>query len=45
MAPEPEFTAPDGRRVVRRHKTVNQDRFRQVGSFELIYDITHHDGH
>jgi SAM-dependent methyltransferase len=42
--PEPEFTTPDGRRVVRRHKTVAQDRFRQTGQFELIYYVTHPDG-
>jgi SAM-dependent methyltransferase len=42
--PEPEFTAPDGRRVVRRHKTVEQDRFQQIGRFELLYDVTHPDG-
>jgi SAM-dependent methyltransferase len=41
---EPEFTTPDGRRVVRCHKIVAQDRFRQIGSFELIYDVTHPDG-
>jgi SAM-dependent methyltransferase len=41
---EPEFTTPDGRRVVRRHRTVSQDRFQQVGHFELIYDVTHPDG-
>ena len=41
---EPEFTTPDGRRVVRCHKIVAQDRFRQIGTFELIYDVTHPDG-
>jgi len=41
--PEPEFTAPDGRRVLRRHKTIAQDRFRQIGSFELIYDVARPD--
>jgi SAM-dependent methyltransferase len=41
---EPEFTAPDGRRVVRCYRTVAQDRFNQTGTHELIYDITHRDG-
>jgi SAM-dependent methyltransferase len=44
LSPEPEFTTPDGRRVVRCHKTVSQDRFQQIGHFELIYDVTHPDG-
>jgi len=41
---EPEFTAPDGRRVNRCYRTVAQDRFNQIGSHELIYDVTHPDG-
>jgi SAM-dependent methyltransferase len=41
---EPEFTTQDGRRVIRRHKTVAQDRFNQVNQFELIYYVTHPDG-
>ena len=41
---EPEFTAPDGRRVIRRHKIVERDRFNQVQHVELIYDVTHPDG-
>ena len=40
---EPEFVAPDGRRVRRRHKTVAKDRFSQVNQFELIYYVTHPD--
>jgi SAM-dependent methyltransferase len=44
LDPEPEFTMPDGRRVVRCHRTVAQDRFNQIGQFELIYDVTHPDG-
>jgi len=44
LAEEPEFTVPDGRRVVRRHKTVAQDRFNQVNDFELIYYVNHPDG-
>jgi len=42
---EPEFSTPDGRRVVRRHKTVAHDRFNQVNQVEVIYYITHPNGH
>ena len=41
---EPEFTTPDGRRVIRRHKIVERDRFNQIQHVELIYDVTHPDG-
>jgi len=41
---EPEFTTPDGRRVVRRHKVVSRDRFNQINYVELIYYVTHPDG-
>jgi SAM-dependent methyltransferase len=41
---EPEFTTPDGRRVIRRHKTVAHDRFNQINDFELLYYVTHPDG-
>ncbi len=41
---EPEFTMPDGRRVLRRHRTVARDYFRQVNEVELIYYVTHPDG-
>ncbi|MEP6963744.1 MAG: class I SAM-dependent methyltransferase [Acidobacteriota bacterium] len=40
-----EFTMPDGRRVVRCHKTLSRDRFEQLNRHELIYDVTHPDGH
>lgn len=40
----PEFTMPDGRRVVRRHRTVSRDLFDQVNEEELIYYVTHPDG-
>jgi len=43
-AEEPEFTAPDGRRVTRRHKTVAHDRFNQIGDFELVYYVNHANG-
>jgi len=41
---EPEFTTPDGRRVVRRHKIVSRDRFNQINDVALIYYVTHPDG-
>jgi SAM-dependent methyltransferase len=41
---EPEFTMPDGRRVIRRHRTVSRDRFNQIDDHELIYYVTHPDG-
>jgi SAM-dependent methyltransferase len=41
---EPEFSMPDGRRVVRRHKVVARDRFTQVNRIELLYYVTHPDG-
>jgi SAM-dependent methyltransferase len=41
---EPEFTIPDGRRVLRRHKTIARDYANQVTQVELIYSITHPDG-
>lgn len=42
--PEPEFTMPDGRRVLRRHRNTRPDHFLQVGHHELIYDVTHPEG-
>jgi len=44
FAEEAEFTVADGRRVIRRHKTVSRDHFNQVGHFELIHYVTHPDG-
>jgi hypothetical protein len=41
---EPEFIMPDGRRVVRRFRTVRRDWLAQVQDVELIYYITHPDG-
>jgi len=41
---EPEFTTPDGRRVVRWHKIVARDVVNQVSQVELIYYVTHPDG-
>jgi hypothetical protein len=41
---EPEFTMPDGRRGIRRHKIVAKDYFNQVNQVELIYYVTYPDG-
>jgi len=42
--PEPEFTMPDGRRVIRRGRIVSRDWFNQVQDIEMIYYVTHSDG-
>jgi len=44
IAGEPVFHMPDGRRVVRRYKVVNHDRFNQINDFELVYYVDHPDG-
>jgi SAM-dependent methyltransferase len=44
MSPEPEFSMPDGRRVLRKHKMVSRDPFLQVIQAELIYYVSHPDG-
>jgi SAM-dependent methyltransferase len=41
---EPEFSMPDGRRVIRRHKIVERDYFNQINYVELIYYVTHQNG-
>ncbi len=41
---EPEFTTPDGRRVLRRARMADRDWFNQVQHAELIYYVTHPDG-
>ena len=41
---ETEFTMADGRRVVRRERTVSRDLYNQVQDVELIYYVTHPDG-
>ena len=41
---EPEFTMPDGRRVLRRARIAGRDWFNQVQDSELIYYVTHPDG-
>ena len=41
---EPPFTTPDGRKVIRRQKTVAINRFDQIGHYELIHYVSHPDG-
>ena len=41
---EPEFSMPDGRRVIRTQKIVARDYSNQINDVELIYTITHPDG-
>ncbi len=41
---EPEFTMPDGRRVIRRQQIISRDLFNQIQDVELIYYVTHPDG-
>jgi SAM-dependent methyltransferase len=41
---EPEFSMPDGRRVIRSHKTAAHDRANQFTDVELVYYVTHADG-
>lgn len=41
---EPEFTTPDGRRVLRRHRIVARDYANQINQVELVYYVTHPDG-
>jgi SAM-dependent methyltransferase len=44
LEPEPEFTMPDGRRVIRKHKIAARNFFDQVQQIELIYYVTYPDG-
>ena len=44
ISEEPEFSMPDGRRVIRRHKIVSRDNYNQINYVELIYYVTHPDG-
>jgi SAM-dependent methyltransferase len=41
---EPEFLTPDGRRVTRRIRIVEHDRFAQVNQVELVHYVTYPDG-
>lgn len=42
---EPEFTTPDGIKVRRYNKTNHRDHLKQILDVELIYYLTHPDGH
>lgn len=44
LGEEPEFTTPDGRRVVRCYRIVSRDLFNQIQQTELIYYVTYPDG-
>jgi SAM-dependent methyltransferase len=44
VSEEPEFSMPDGRKVIRRHKIVSRDEPNQINYVELIYYVTHPDG-
>jgi SAM-dependent methyltransferase len=41
---EPPFHHPDGRKIVRRSRTIERDLASQTFAGELIYDVTHPDG-
>ena len=41
---EPEFSMPDGRRIIRHHRITARDRFNQINDVELLYDTTYPDG-
>lgn len=41
---EPEFTMPDGSRVVRTYRTTSRNLFEQLIEVEFIYYVTHPDG-
>ena len=45
MADEPEFSLPDGRKVIRRHSVVSRDVANQINYVELVHYVTHPDGH
>jgi SAM-dependent methyltransferase len=44
LSEEPEFSMPDGRKVIRRHAVTSRDVAKQINYVELIYYITHPDG-
>jgi SAM-dependent methyltransferase len=45
LSDEPEFSMPDGRKVIRKHKVVSRDVPNQINYIELVYYVTHPDGH
>ena len=44
MENSPEFTMPDGRRILRKDCITRRDLVNQVNDIDLIYEITHTDG-
>jgi SAM-dependent methyltransferase len=44
VSEEPEFSMPDGRKVIRRHKIVSRDEPNQINYVELIYYVSHPNG-
>ena len=44
LAEEPEFSLPDGRKVIRRHSVVARDVDNQINYTELVHYVTHPDG-
>jgi SAM-dependent methyltransferase len=44
MIVEEPFTMPDGRSVVRKHRFIDRDLFRQVNTMDLIHEVTWPDG-
>jgi SAM-dependent methyltransferase len=44
VSEEPEFSMPDGRKVIRRHKVVSRDGPNQTNYVELLYYVTNPDG-
>jgi SAM-dependent methyltransferase len=44
VSEEAEFSMPDGRKVIRRHKVVSRDVPNQINQIELIHYVTHPDG-
>ncbi len=40
---EPEFTTPEGIKVLRSNKTISRDYINQINQVELIYNLTHPD--
>ena len=44
MAEEPEFSLPDGRKVIRRHSVVSRDVANQINYTELVHYVTYPDG-
>ena len=44
LSDEPEFSMPDGRKVIRRHTVRSRDVANQINYVELVHYVTHPDG-